>query len=93
MAKRKSLFRQIRTVNKNINKLADLEKKDQSAKSKAQDKNNIGLTKKELKHNRFKHQDADKLTAWVNDNNIELVTIAHNGNYYVAFYWETELND
>lgn len=41
-----------------------------------------------LLHKEFRHNEADKLCEWVNENDIVLQTVAADGNRLYAFYWK-----
>uniref|UniRef100_UPI003217BDA1 hypothetical protein n=1 Tax=uncultured Draconibacterium sp. TaxID=1573823 RepID=UPI003217BDA1 len=41
-----------------------------------------------LVYKTFRHNEADQLCDWVNDNKIKLQTIAADGNRMLAFYWK-----
>lgn len=52
-----------------------------------------GLLRKELEYKTFRHNQQYEMCQWVNKHNIEVASVASDGNSMNLFYWKTVLNN
>lgn len=87
MKKRKTLFGIGRNINKTIDEMAE-RKKRISDKPETENEKHAVLIKKQLACKTFRFNQETEACEWVNTNNIQLATIAADGNRLSVFYYK-----